>query len=150
MDKKISALHASSYVYYICLDVGTIETFKGDAFSIYAKDKISFSSFDDFIIKMDKYMDINGPQSFQDKRSLTKVKTRSIYKLPKRNDYAQTMLENIIKYKEVFVLCMISRRNTEWQGVLYMGKTNVLQFTNILDLTSYFASRSHGQQLQLK
>lgn len=128
----------SSYQYYIDLKKNDCENFKGEVFPSNTKDSIKFQTFDDFILKMDLYMDKHGPQSFQDKRSLTEISTKSKFTLS--NIDAMDANEFGLNIQELYHLYIFSRRNTEWQGALYIHDELKLEFSTIIDLTNFFAN----------
>lgn len=139
MINKQVCIPNSSYLYYICLDKKDCEYFTGNIYPAGTKDRLKFHTFGEFIIKMEDYMDKNGPQSFQDKRSLTKTASKSKYVLPNtRKKMAHSIVESA--YQDAYQLYIYSRRNTEWQGVLYYKDEVKLEFSNIIDLTSFFSN----------
>lgn len=138
MANECNNLHKSPFVYYILLKRSDDKFFEGTIYPQNNEDKIAFRTFDDFIVNMDTYMDIYGPQSFQDKRSLTKK--RSMSHMPLLNGTSQNPYVHTLNEQDTYILCIYSRRNTEWQGCVYFREELQVEFSNIIDLTNYFAN----------
>ena len=132
--KSVTPRHhyESSYIFRICLQECEEKEFKGVVYTSVHDETIMFVSFDDFIIKMDKYMDCYGPQSFQDKRTLSDQQSVSSFHTYIFNEDRYDRLMTMEGEMDTYTICMIARRNTEWQGMLYHKEFIIGEFSNII------------------
>lgn len=119
----------------ICVDHKDQVSFSGTIHNL-IQDPITFTNFQDFIVKTDKFLDACGhPQSSIEKRSMNdKEKKGSPYRYHNVLIRSEKDLQNEKGIAQTFDLHIQTRSRGDWQGrVAELGKP-FESFTNILDL----------------
>lgn len=119
----------------ICVDKLDDVSFAGNVFNV-VEDPISFASFQDFIVKIDKFLDACGhPQSSIEKRSMKEKYNegnRYSYNLNKAREFNELLCYH--GSVKTFNLDIQTRSRGDWQGRIAVEDGTYESFYTILEL----------------
>lgn len=127
----------------LCIDEINGEDVKGTFYSPMDERQITFSGFEEFLLKADRLFNRHGyPQAFMEARSFRKVK-------PEDNRYsgmprAVRGYEELVKHtgrQATFNVMIQSRRHATWQGVVRTGEGELIApYDGVLELIEILRS----------
>ncbi len=126
----------------ICVDKLDDITFVGKIVNV-VEDPIPFANFQDFIVKIDKFLDVCGhPQSSIEKRSMKEEKNESnrySFDITKVRDFSEIQKE--VGQACTFDLDIQTRNRGDWQGRVRSVHNEYIPFSNVLDLMDIITTK---------
>lgn len=121
----------------ICVDDVAGRRMKGSYIQMNGDVERAFSSFDEFLLDLDIFMDQNAaPQSYTEHRTWDMPRNKKQRRRPKRpkEECATRRIKGRGKVA-TFVLYVYVRRNTSWQGeVIWLEANKTVVFRSVLEL----------------
>lgn len=140
---SFSNLNADSAALRVCVNEATPDHIAGQVYSQRLTAPMPFSDLGTLLLRLDQVLDIqNFPQAFQRVRSFTPKES----KVPAAPSPEEGLSPRLVEAQQgtaaTFVLHILSRRSSSWQGSLdWLDGSPRQEFTSVLELMKLIEER---------